>query len=158
MGSSWALEPRDSEAKASIPSVLAPRPHPPPEARAEHVHIRVTSLVTPVTERRRVGSPRHVTSGERCRTCVIQTYTLGGLFTDALFACCWRHPGNPPSANHSLVTVVPSSTDDGGDNGTPLQRSCLENPRDGRAWWAAVLGAAQSQTRLKRLSSSSSTD
>ena len=41
-------------------------------------------------------------------------------------------------------------------NGTPLQYSCLENPRDGRAWWAAVYGVAQSWTRLKRLSSSSS--
>ena len=41
-------------------------------------------------------------------------------------------------------------------NGNPLQCSCLENPRDGRAWWAAVYGDAQSQTRLKRLSSSSS--
>ena len=34
--------------------------------------------------------------------------------------------------------------------------SCLENPRDGGAWWAAVYGVAQSRTRLKRLSSSSS--
>ena len=34
--------------------------------------------------------------------------------------------------------------------------SCLENPRDGRAWWAALYGVAQSQTRLKRLSCSSS--
>ena len=42
-------------------------------------------------------------------------------------------------------------------NGNPLQCSCLENPRDGGAWWAAVHGVAQSQTRLKRLSSSSST-
>ena len=41
-------------------------------------------------------------------------------------------------------------------NGNPLQCSCLENPRDGRAWWAAVYGVAQSQTRLKQLSSSSS--
>ena len=40
-------------------------------------------------------------------------------------------------------------------NGNPLQCSCLENPRDGEAWWAAVYGVAQSQTRLKRLSSSS---
>ena len=38
----------------------------------------------------------------------------------------------------------------------PLQCSCLENPRDGGAWWAAVYGVAQSRTRLKRLSSSSS--
>ena len=41
-------------------------------------------------------------------------------------------------------------------NGNPLQCSCLENPRDGGAWWAAVYGVAQSRTRLKRLSSSSS--
>ena len=40
------------------------------------------------------------------------------------------------------------------ENGNPLQCSCLENPRDSRAWWAAVYGVAQSRTRLKRLSSS----
>ena len=34
-------------------------------------------------------------------------------------------------------------------NGNPLQCSCLENPRDGGAWWAAIYGVAQSQTRLK---------
>ena len=44
----------------------------------------------------------------------------------------------------------------GEGNGTPLRYSCLENPRDGRAWWAAVYGVAQSWTRLKRLRSSSS--
>ena len=42
----------------------------------------------------------------------------------------------------------------GGGNGNPLQCSCLENPRDGGAWWAAVYGVTQSRTRLKRLSSS----
>ena len=42
----------------------------------------------------------------------------------------------------------------GGGNGNPLQSSCLENPRDGGAWWAALYGVAQSRTRLKRLSSS----
>ena len=42
----------------------------------------------------------------------------------------------------------------GEGNGNPLQYPCLENPRDGGAWWAAVYGVAQSQTRLKRLSSS----
>ena len=46
----------------------------------------------------------------------------------------------------------------GEGNGNPLQFSCLENPRDGGAWWAAVSGVAQSRTRLKRLSSSSSKD
>ena len=44
----------------------------------------------------------------------------------------------------------------GEGNGNPLQCSCLENPTDGEAWWAAVHGDAQSRTRLKRLSSSSS--
>ena len=44
----------------------------------------------------------------------------------------------------------------GEGNGNPLQCSCLENSRDSGAWWAAVYGVAQSQTRLKRLSSSSS--
>ena len=44
----------------------------------------------------------------------------------------------------------------GEGNGNPLQCSCLGNPRDGGAWWAAVYGVAQSRTRLKRLSSSSS--
>ena len=43
----------------------------------------------------------------------------------------------------------------GEGNGNPLQCSCLENPRDGGAWWAAVYGVTQSWTRLKRLSSSS---
>ena len=44
----------------------------------------------------------------------------------------------------------------GEGNGNPLQCSCLENPRDGGAWWAALHGVAQIWTRLKRLSSGSS--
>ena len=40
-------------------------------------------------------------------------------------------------------------------NGTPLQYSCLENPRLRGAWWAAIYGVAQSRTQLKGLSSSS---
>ena len=44
----------------------------------------------------------------------------------------------------------------GEGNGNPLQCSCLENPRDGGAWWATVYGAAESWTQLKQLSSSSS--
>ena len=43
----------------------------------------------------------------------------------------------------------------GEGNGNPLQCSCLENPRDRGAWWAAIYGVAQSRTRLKRLSSRS---
>ena len=53
------------------------------------------------------------------------------------------------SSFHSLVLSP------GEGSGSPRQRSCLENPRDGAAWWAAVCGVAQSRTRLRRLSSSS---
>ena len=51
---------------------------------------------------------------------------------------------------HFLLSCI------GERNGNPLQCSCLENPRDGGVWWAAVSGVAQSRTRLKQLSSSSS--
>ena len=53
---------------------------------------------------------------------------------------------------HDWVTSL-SRTGEG--NGNPLQFSCLENPRDGGVWWAAVYGVTQSRTRLKWLSSSS---
>ena len=46
----------------------------------------------------------------------------------------------------------------GEGNGNPLQDSCLENPRDGGAWWAVAYGVAQSRTLPKRLSSSSNSD
>ena len=52
------------------------------------------------------------------------------------------------------ASVVSSAKGEG--NGNPLRCSCLENPRDGGAWWAAIYGVAQSQTPLKWLSSSSS--
>ena len=88
----------------------------------------------------------------------------------------WRRPWHPtpvllPGKSHgrrSLVGCSPwfhaeSNTTDrlhfhfslsriGEGNGSPLQCSCLEDPRDGGAWWAAVYGFAQSRTRLKRLS------
>ena len=51
---------------------------------------------------------------------------------------------------HFLLSCI------GERNGNPLPCFCLENPRDGEAWWAAICGIAQSQTRLKQLSSSSS--
>ena len=73
----------------------------------------------------------------------------------------WRIPGTGepgwlPSigshrVGHDLACYIY-----GEGNGTPLQYSCLENPMDGGAWWAAVYGVTQSWTRLKRLSSSSS--
>ena len=55
---------------------------------------------------------------------------------------------------HDWVTSLSLSCI-GEGNGNPLQCSCLENPRDREAWWAAVSGVAQSRTQLKRLSSSS---
>ena len=60
---------------------------------------------------------------------------------------CWNYVNKP-----THVFVIPFI---GEGNGNPLQCSCLENPRDGGAWWAAFYGVAQSQTRLKQLSSSS---
>ena len=77
----------------------------------------------------------------------------------------WRIPGmeepggllsmGSHRVGHDWATVLSLSWF-GEGNGNPLQCSCLENPRDGRAWWAAVYGVAQSRTRLKWLSSSSS--
>ena len=93
---------------------------------------------------------------------------------------CWRRQWHPtpvllPGKSHgrrSLVGCSPGACEEtdtteqlhfhfslrciGEGNGNPLQCSCLENPRDGEAWWAAVFGVAQGQTRLKQLSSSSS--
>ena len=57
-------------------------------------------------------------------------------------------------AGHDSVTSLSLSLSCTGEgNGNPLQCSCLENPRDGGAWWAAVCGVTQSRTWLKQLSS-----
>ena len=73
-------------------------------------------------------------------------------------------PGRPQSIGLLRVTDVTeqlhfhfSLSCIGEGNGNPLQCSCLENPRDGGSWWAAVSGVAQRRIRLKRLSSSSIT-
>ena len=54
----------------------------------------------------------------------------------------------PPSAGdlRDTVSIPGSGKSPGGEHGNPLQCSCLENPRDGGAWWAAVCGVAQSRT------------
>ena len=102
------------------------------------------------------------------------------IFAKTLWSSCWRRQWHPtPVLLHgkshgqrSLVGCSPWGCEEldmteqlpfhfslsciGEGNGNPLQCSCLENPRNGRAWWAAVYRVAQSQTRLKRLSSSSS--
>ena len=82
--------------------------------------------------------------------------SLGKLQEDGQggLACCrpWGHKESDMTErfhfhfSHSCI---------GEENGNPLQCSCLENPRDGGAWWAAICGVAQSRTRLKQLSSSS---
>ena len=60
-----------------------------------------------------------------------------------------------PRVGHDWVTSLSLFTFMHGEgNGNPFQCSCLENPRDRGAWWAAVYGVAQSLTQLKRLSSS----
>ena len=56
----------------------------------------------------------------------------------------------------SIIYMRLNKSSFGEGNGNPLQCSCLENLRDGEAWWAAVYGVAQSRTRLKGFSSGSS--
>ena len=63
---------------------------------------------------------------------------------------------NPPANTGAGTAMAHFSLSRIEGNGNPLQCSCLENPRDGGACWAAIYGVAQSRTRLKRLSSSSS--
>ena len=111
---------------------------------------------------------------------IISCFPTYGLVLLLLLAIFWRRQWHPtpvllPGRSHgwrSLVGCSPwgrwelnmteqlhfhfSLSCTGEGNGTPLQYSCLENPRDGGDWWAAIYGVAQSQTRLKRLSSSSS--
>ena len=60
------------------------------------------------------------------------------------------------NVSYACIKIIPCHTNiyeylDLYFNGTPLQCSCLENPMDGEAWWAAVHGVAQSRTGLKRL-------
>ena len=75
-------------------------------------------------------------------------------WTEGLVGCSpWGHKESNTTEGlhfHFSLSCI------GEGNSNPLQCSCLENPRDGRAWRAAVYGVAQSRTRLKRLSSSSS--
>ena len=65
----------------------------------------------------------------------------------------WSGVPSPSPTETLLVDFQFSLACIGEGNGYPLQCSCLENPRNGGAWWAAIYGVAQSRTRLKRLSS-----
>ena len=106
--------------------------------------------------------------------------TVMSLLFNMLSSWLWRRQWHPtpvllPGKSHgwrSLVGCGPWGLEEsdtterlhfhfsflciGEGNGSPLQCSCLENPRDGGAWWAAVYGVTQSWTQLKQLSSSSS--
>ena len=68
----------------------------------------------------------------------------------------WLQSMGSGTVEHDRVTSLSLFTFMHWRNGNPLQCSCLENPRDRGAWWAAIYGVAHSQTRLKQLSSSSS--
>ena len=73
-------------------------------------------------------------------------YIYGG--NDIMILKRYLHPHGRCSiiTNSQDMEITCVSTDEG--NGTPLQHSCLENPMDGGAWWAAVHGVATSQTQL----------
>ena len=65
--------------------------------------------------------------------------------------------GNESACNAGDLGLIPGlGRSPGEGKGYPRQHSCLKNPRDGGDWWAAIYGVAQSLTRPKRLSSSSS--
>ena len=71
----------------------------------------------------------------------------------SLYGLPWWVIGKELTCQCSLICGSGRSPVEG--NGNPFQYSCLENPRDRGAWWAAIYGVAQSRTRLKPLSSSS---
>ena len=74
----------------------------------------------------------------------LESETTERLHFPFSLSCIGEGNDNPLQCSSALVV--------GEGNGTPLQYFCLENPRDGGAWWAAVSGVAQSQTRLKQCS------
>ena len=90
----------------------------------------------------------------------IENYTLLGAEIFAYHKFSWVFFGNVVMLLENIFILLDLAfmIQYGEGNGNPLQCSCLENPRDGGAWWPAVYGVAQSRTRLKWLSSSSSMD
>ena len=84
--------------------------------------------------------------------------TFSSVAFKAFILSFFTYPGNRPhrifgSVFEPAIHFYTSLYGEG--NGNPLEYSCLENPRDGGAWWAAIYWVAQSRTRLKQLSSSS---
>ena len=93
----------------------------------------------------------HSFSFAKCKMPCIHHYNIiHNGFTILKNALCITYSSLLLPTFHLLFSSI------GEGNGNPLQCSCLENPRDRGAWWAAVYGVAQSRTRLKWLSSSSS--
>ena len=110
----------------------------------------------------------HVKLAQYCKETTLHflkrnVWIISPLWVIAL--SCWRGLCNSMKlwamlcrATQDRGIIVKSSDkmwSTGEGNGNPLQCSCLENPRDGGAWWAAIYGIAQSPTQLKQLSSSS---
>ena len=81
----------------------------------------------------------------------ILAWRIPGMEEPGGLLSVWLH-----RVGHDRSNLAAAVDFNGGENGNQLQYSCLENPRDGGAWWAAVYGVTQSRTRLKQLSSSSS--
>ena len=116
------------------------------QSHLRKLNLRLDRDINKVTERirRQAGISSFLTS-------IIERFIFIGRNSDSfilnhLVLCC--------AVVSNFCNPVDCSPGEG--NGNPIQCSCLENPRDGGAWWAAVYGVAQSRTRLKQLSSSSS--
>ena len=89
-------------------------------------------------------------SHQQCRTLLSTpspAFVVYGFFDD-------RHSDQCEVIFHCSFDLHFSNNQCGEGNGNPLQCSCLKNPRDAGAWWAAVYGVAESRAQLKRLSSS----
>ena len=88
---------------------------------------------------------------------ILGTYPPGEfIFQCPIFLPFHSVAKNPPADAEDKALIPGSGRSSGEGNGNPLQSSCLENPRDGGACWAAIYGVAQSWTQLMLLSSSSS--
>ena len=77
--------------------------------------------------------------------------TRGSLSASQVALIVKNPPANAGDVRDSGL-IPGSGRSPGGGHGNPLQYSCLENPMDRGAWWAAVHGVPKSRTRLKRLS------
>ena len=87
---------------------------------------------------------------------IVSSVYIVGFWVTRLAKCTRGEPLNKAELNQTLAEEFGRVSERLGEgNGNPLQCSCLHDPRDGEAWWAAVYGVTQNWTRLKWLSSSS---